>query len=477
MSRPRSRPRGTRNWEILRPWKSTLETRPLAVDSCGAAWVSGLSLAWQGRLRRPVRMSPLRSRSPTRRPSRATASSRTGSEMHTVTVGTNKGDLVGSTEKVIQAAVDQVAARRRRHRADPAGNVPASQRDLPAVAHSHHGDGAGIDPHQGAMRLDQAGGQLGLVRPGGHARRCPRVPGRRRRLLPGQESRHRRAHRDQANARGPFGQPVQARQGPAREPLAREGRADRGHALPPALGRERRRHRHRAPDARRQSSEQREPRRQLRGLHLRPGLQPAHLPRRDRPEQQRRRHLLAGLPRRPRRELPEPRPRGTGPAPRLGLAAADHPAQPGPAEPTSASSSAGACGSAWPRTTPSRTSAPRAISLGHRDTDNLVRDNTITRSGKVGILFRDERKEFAAHRNRIEQNRIVDSGPADGIGIDVRGQTEYVTLAGNEIRETRAARCRGSASGSGRQTTDVTLAGNRLSGFATEVRDIRLSSS
>ena len=77
------------------------------------------------------------------------------------------------------------------------------------------------------------------------------------------------------------------------------------------------------------------------------------------------------------------------------------------------------------------------VSLGHRDTDNVVRGNTIVRSGKVGVLFRDERQEFAAHRNRIEHNRILDSGPADGVGIDVRGQTEQVTLAQNEIRETR----------------------------------------
>jgi hypothetical protein len=112
------------------------------------------------------------------------------------------------------------------------------------------------------------------------------------------------------------------------------------------------------------------------------------------------------------------------------------------------------------------------VSLGHRDTDNLVRQNTITRSGKVGILFRNETKEFAAHRNRIEQNQILDSGPADGIGIDVRGETEDVILSRNEIHETRGPMTRIGIR-IGAKTKDVALAQNRIEGFALEVTDLR----
>ena len=78
------------------------------------------------------------------------------------------------------------------------------------------------------------------------------------------------------------------------------------------------------------------------------------------------------------------------------------------------------------------------ISIGHRDTDNLIRRNSIAKSGKVGILFRNESEAFGPHRNRCEHNRIVDSGPDDGIGIDIRGQTQSVTLAQNEVRENRS---------------------------------------
>ena len=139
---------------------------------------------------------------------------------------------------------------------------------------------------------------------------------------------------------------------------------------------------------------------------------------------------------------------------------------------TSASSSAGASGSAWPRRTRSRTSASSGISIGHRDTDNLIRDNTILRSGKVGILFRDERHEFAAHRNRFEHNRIVDSGPADGVAIDVKGQTESVTLARNEIRETRSPESRIGIR-IGPKARDIALADNRIEGFSRDVSDLR----
>ncbi|MCA9097435.1 MAG: right-handed parallel beta-helix repeat-containing protein, partial [Planctomycetaceae bacterium] len=41
------------------------------------------------------------------------------------------------------------------------------------------------------------------------------------------------------------------------------------------------------------------------------------------------------------------------------------------------------------------------VSIGHCDTDNIIRDNQILRSGQIGVLFRDEQKSFAAHRNQV----------------------------------------------------------------------------
>ncbi len=113
------------------------------------------------------------------------------------------------------------------------------------------------------------------------------------------------------------------------------------------------------------------------------------------------------------------------------------------------------------------------VSIGHRDTDNLVSRNEILRSREVGVLFRPERgKDFAGHRNRIEQNRIVDTGGTNAVAVDVQGGTEAILLRGNEIQETRGAAQR-VAVRLGAETRDIKLDGNRVSGFATEVRQLK----
>jgi hypothetical protein len=94
------------------------------------------------------------------------------------------------------------------------------------------------------------------------------------------------------------------------------------------------------------------------------------------------------------------------------------------------------------------------------------RDNDVRRSGKVGVLFRPERgKAFAPHRNRLEKNRVIDSGPDDGIGIDIQGETEAITLLKNELRESRRAASRVGIR-IGAQAWDVRLTDNRTEGFA-----------
>jgi hypothetical protein len=113
------------------------------------------------------------------------------------------------------------------------------------------------------------------------------------------------------------------------------------------------------------------------------------------------------------------------------------------------------------------------VSIGHKDTDNLIRKNEIQRSGKVGVLFRQENgPAFSPNRNRLEDNRILDSGSEDGIAVKLEGQTHSVGIARNEIRETR-----GSAQRIGvkiePETKDIRLAENRIDGFAQAVVDLR----
>jgi hypothetical protein len=114
------------------------------------------------------------------------------------------------------------------------------------------------------------------------------------------------------------------------------------------------------------------------------------------------------------------------------------------------------------------------ISVGHNDTDNLMRDNLITGSGKVGILFRDESggQDFWAHRNVVERCRIIDNGDEQAAAIEIQGQTRNLRIVGNEIRETRAAAGR-VAIRIGPQAGEVELADNTISGFALELDDRR----
>ncbi len=116
------------------------------------------------------------------------------------------------------------------------------------------------------------------------------------------------------------------------------------------------------------------------------------------------------------------------------------------------------------------------ISIGHCDTDNVMRNNEITNSGKVGILFRDDSRgqDFWANRNLVENNRIINSGGEDGVAIDITGQTEDVRITGNDIRETRAPMNR-TAIRIAQQAGKVSIEDNRIAGFASDIVDHRAS--
>jgi hypothetical protein len=114
------------------------------------------------------------------------------------------------------------------------------------------------------------------------------------------------------------------------------------------------------------------------------------------------------------------------------------------------------------------------VSIGHNDTDNVMRHNKIRNSGKFGILFRDENRglDFWANRNVIEHNLIENSGDEDGAAIEVTGETKDIRLAANTITETRGA-ARRVGIRIGDKVGRVDLADNRISGVATEIMDRR----
>jgi hypothetical protein len=81
------------------------------------------------------------------------------------------------------------------------------------------------------------------------------------------------------------------------------------------------------------------------------------------------------------------------------------------------------------------------ISIGHRDTDNVVRGNTIRRSAQIGLLFRiDHGVGRSPDRCVVENNVIEDSGTKeDCVAIDLSGTVEDVVLRANHLVDTRPA--------------------------------------
>jgi nitrous oxidase accessory protein NosD len=113
------------------------------------------------------------------------------------------------------------------------------------------------------------------------------------------------------------------------------------------------------------------------------------------------------------------------------------------------------------------------ISIGHHDTDNVIRDNDVRSSGQVGILFRNEPEAaFQGNSNRVEGNRIVGLTAEHGIGIDIQGPTKSVTIARNLIRETQPPQGRVGIR-IGAAAEQITLDENHIEGFAQMIVDLR----
>ena len=113
------------------------------------------------------------------------------------------------------------------------------------------------------------------------------------------------------------------------------------------------------------------------------------------------------------------------------------------------------------------------ISVGHRDTDNVIRKNIVKRSGKFGILFRPERGEgFTGDRNLVEENTIIDTGDETAAAIDVQGTTANLVIRRNVLQETRGAATRVGVR-LAKDTKDIRLEENKIEGFAVAVGDAR----
>lgn len=108
------------------------------------------------------------------------------------------------------------------------------------------------------------------------------------------------------------------------------------------------------------------------------------------------------------------------------------------------------------------------MSIGHKDTDNLVRGNTILGNRRGGVYWRSETEPMAAHRITFEENIVRDN---EGWGLYVDGVTHDTVIRRNTIEDTGSGRQRIGIR-IGRRAGQVTLESNTIRA-ATELQDDR----
>ena len=114
------------------------------------------------------------------------------------------------------------------------------------------------------------------------------------------------------------------------------------------------------------------------------------------------------------------------------------------------------------------------VSIGHNDTDNVMRNNVIRNSGVHGVLFRQEDRgiDFWPNRNVLERNVLENNGGDDGVAIEIVGKVRDLKFTGNRIVERRGAANRTGIRISA-ETGEVELTENEISGFRTAIQDLR----
>jgi hypothetical protein len=115
------------------------------------------------------------------------------------------------------------------------------------------------------------------------------------------------------------------------------------------------------------------------------------------------------------------------------------------------------------------------ISIGHKDTDNLLQENEVRGNHEDGIFFRKETEGMAGHRNRLERNVIENNGgQGEAAGIRVREETRELVFRDNIIRDTRPMEARKQLVGIRieEDAGEVTLEGNQIEA-KTKVEDQR----
>jgi parallel beta-helix repeat protein len=107
------------------------------------------------------------------------------------------------------------------------------------------------------------------------------------------------------------------------------------------------------------------------------------------------------------------------------------------------------------------------VSIGHKDSDNLFLSNQVIGNSRAGITFRNESEAMGAHRNRFEKNLILDNGTTQaGMGVAIHGEHHDLIFKQNVIGNSKPRE----GPSTGIQTTE---AAKGLDAGANEFRNVK----
>jgi hypothetical protein len=110
------------------------------------------------------------------------------------------------------------------------------------------------------------------------------------------------------------------------------------------------------------------------------------------------------------------------------------------------------------------------LSIGHKDTDNLIARNHIYENARYGVYFRTKTEPNGAHRNTLKDNIIENNGLPGHVtratGITICGITHDLVFENNIIRETRQGNDRLQKNGIVIEpgVTNIKLINNKITG-------------
>ena len=108
------------------------------------------------------------------------------------------------------------------------------------------------------------------------------------------------------------------------------------------------------------------------------------------------------------------------------------------------------------------------MSIGHKDSDNFVRKNTIIGNQLGGVYWREETEPMAAHRVTFEHNTVRDN---EGWELFVNGATRGTIIWSNVVEDTGSGRQKIGVR-IGKQAGEVVLEGNTIKA-ANQLQDER----